>query len=108
MAEVLDPPMPWLSDEEINELCKPLTQPAAQVRYLRQVLKLTVTTKPNGRPVVIRSHAERVLSGMSASGASDEGGKPEVAPAGQPNRQALILRFKGAREHGAAKKKQPA
>lgn len=99
--------MIYLSDAEIAELCAPLTQPAAQVRHLR-ALGLTVTTKPNGRPVVIRSHAERVLSGLPPSGASSESEKQEATPAQQPNRKALILRFQGAREHGSAQKKQPA
>jgi len=98
---------PFLSDAEIAELCAPLTQAAAQVRHLRG-LGLTVSTKPNGRPVVIRSHAERVLSGMSASGASSAVEKPEVTPAQKPDRQALILRFQGARSHGSTQKKQPA
>lgn len=97
----------FLSDAEIDALCAPLKQPAAQVRHLR-ALGLTVSTKPNGRPVVIRSHAEKLLSGMSNSSASSEVSKPEVLPAQQPNRQALILRFKGAHAHGSAQKKQPA
>lgn len=99
--------MLYLTDAEISDLCAPLQQAAAQVRHLR-ALGLTVTTKPNGRPVVIRSHAEKLLSGMSASASSSAGDKPEVAPAQQPNRQALILRFKGAHAHGSAQKKQPA
>lgn len=52
----------YLSDNEVADLCTPLTQPAAQVRYLQQ-LGLQVAKKPNGRPVVVRSHAEAVLSG---------------------------------------------
>ena len=51
-----------LSDAEIADLCAPLSQPAAQVRYLR-TLGLTVSLKPNGRPVVIRGQAEAVLAG---------------------------------------------
>lgn len=97
----------YLTDAEIADLCTPLTQAAAQVRHLR-TLGLTVTTKPNGRPVVIRSHAATVLSGLPASGASPEGKKAEATPAQQPNKQALILRFQGAQSHGQAKKKQPA
>ncbi|MDP3579104.1 DUF4224 domain-containing protein [Methyloversatilis sp.] len=52
----------FLTDAEISRICEPLVQAAAQVRYLRE-LGLTVTTKPNGRPLVVRSHAEAVLSG---------------------------------------------
>lgn len=56
----------YLADTEIADLCAPLTQPAAQVRYLQQ-MGLQVQRKPNGRPVVVRSHAERVLSGLKHS-----------------------------------------
>lgn len=52
---------PFLSDAEIDELCAPLVMPAAQVRYLRNVLALHVQTKPNGRALVMRSEIERVL-----------------------------------------------
>ncbi len=55
----------YLTDNEIADLCKPLVQPAAQVRYLRQ-LGLHVEKKPNGRPVVVRAHAEAILSGRAA------------------------------------------
>ena len=86
---------PWLTDSEIADLCQGLTQPAAMVRYLRDVLGLEVRTKPNGRPLVIRSHAEAVLSGR----------KPEpgaAAPAVQgpspaPNRAALLQVIGGRR-----------
>jgi hypothetical protein len=97
----------WLSDEEVDQLCYPLTQPAAQVRFLRTHLKLTVTTKPNKRAVVVRSHAERVLSGNPAATTAGELSTP--APAQQPNRQALLLRFaKKGSTHGSASKKQSA
>ena len=59
--------MLYLSDAEIADLCTPLTQPAAQVRYLR-TLGLTVAVKPIGRAVVIRCHAEAVLSSGAALG----------------------------------------
>ena len=52
---------PFLSDAEIAELCKPLVMPAAQVRYLRNELRLHVNIKPNGRPIVMRSELERVM-----------------------------------------------
>lgn len=56
----------FLSDEEVARICEPLVQPAAQVRYLRR-LRLKVETKPNGRALVVRSHAEAVLSGLPAT-----------------------------------------
>lgn len=52
---------PWLTKDEIDDLCQPLTQPAAQIRFL-QSLGLTVKTKPNGTPLVIRSHFEQVMN----------------------------------------------
>lgn len=54
-------PAPWLTDEEVNDLCRPLVQPAAQRRFLAVELKLHVTSKKNGRPLVVRSELERVL-----------------------------------------------
>ncbi|MBK7017563.1 MAG: DUF4224 domain-containing protein [Sulfuritalea sp.] len=52
---------PWLTKDEIDDLCQPLTQAAAQIRFLRS-LGLTVKTKPNGTPLVIRSHFEQVMN----------------------------------------------
>lgn len=49
---------PDVSQEEINEICKPLKQHAAQIRYLRDVLKLQVEKRPDGSPLVWRSHLE--------------------------------------------------
>jgi hypothetical protein len=93
----------FLTDNEIAELCKPLVQPAAQVRYLRS-LKLQVTTKPNGRPVVVRSHAEAVLSGTRL--ASAEADKTISTGGRSTDRGALLELFKG--KHGSAPKAQPA
>ncbi len=56
-------PLPWYSDEEINDMCQGLTQDAAKVRFL-QKKGLTVTRKPCGRPLLMRDHAAKVLSGM--------------------------------------------
>lgn len=52
---------PHLTEEELADICKPLTIGAAQVRYLTR-LGLHVQRKPNGRPLVLRSHFETVLS----------------------------------------------
>ncbi len=103
-----NPLPPWLTDAEIDDLCKPLTQPAAQVRFLRQVLKLQVSTKPSGRALVIRSHAEAMLSGASPAPApAAAGNAPQPSP--QPNRAALVRRFsRGAPAHGKAAEEQPA
>ncbi len=53
---------PWLSDSEIDDLCTGLINNAAKIRYLR-TMGLTVHSRPNGRALVMRSHAEEVLSG---------------------------------------------
>jgi uncharacterized protein (DUF1499 family) len=57
----LDNIAPFLSDAEVYELCFPLRMPAAQVRFLRNRLRLHVSVKPNGRPIVMRSELERVI-----------------------------------------------
>lgn len=87
----------YLTDPEITDICAPLSRPSAQVRYLRS-LGLTVHLKPNGRPLVIRSHAEAVLGGTTP--------KRDDAPTEAPNESALILHFK-ARD-GKKAKLQPA
>ena len=95
----------YLSDAEITDLCAPLVQPAAQVRYLR-ALGLTVTLKPNGRPVVIRCCAEAVLSGRTAS--SIIGATENRESARQPSRADLITLLQRGRAHGSPKETQPA
>lgn len=80
---------PWLTDPEINDMCDGVEQDAARVRHLRR-MGLTVTTKPNGRPLVMRAHAERVLSGLADLPAAAN----EPKPTARPNRDALILNFR--------------
>lgn len=46
--------LPFLSDDEIDGICAGLNQSAAKVRYIRDVLKVPVERKPNGRPLVRR------------------------------------------------------
>lgn len=50
-----------LTDAEIDSICAGLVQNAAKVRCLRR-MGLTVRQKPNGKPLVNRTHAESVLS----------------------------------------------
>lgn len=57
--------LPWYTDSEVDDLCTGLVNNAAKVRHLKR-LGLTVCTKPNGRPLLIRAHAEAVLSGAAA------------------------------------------
>jgi hypothetical protein len=44
----------YYTDAEVDELCDGLVQDAAKIRYLRDVLKLRVNRKPNGRPLAWR------------------------------------------------------
>lgn len=79
---------PDLSDTEVDELCRGLEQNAAKARYLRR-LGLTVNTRPNGRPLVMRAHAEQVLAGQRPAPAANDASSPRPTP----NRAALIQLF---------------
>ncbi|SDI77422.1 hypothetical protein [Variovorax sp. OV700] len=59
----------FLRDEEIDGICEGLAtnSHAAKCKRLAS-LGLVVNRKPNGRPLVVRSHAEAVLSGRAALG----------------------------------------
>lgn len=46
---------PDLTDDEIAAICKPLTQPAAQIRYL-EALGVRAARRRDGRPLVSRAH----------------------------------------------------
>lgn len=81
---------PWLTDDEIADLCAPLTQPAAQARYLRG-LGLTVKLKPNGRPLVLRSNVEATLGGLPAP-TKGKHASPVRQPC-QPDAAALRLAY---------------
>lgn len=48
-----------LTDAEIDSICDGYVQNAAKVRFLR-AMGLTVRIKPNGRPLVNRSHYDAV------------------------------------------------
>lgn len=47
-----------LTDEEIASICRPLKQPAAQIRFLES-LHLRVDRRPDGTPLVRRSEWDR-------------------------------------------------
>lgn len=51
--------LPYLTDEEIDGICAGLKQPAAMVRFIRDILRVPVERKPNGRPLVRRVDWER-------------------------------------------------
>lgn len=79
-------PLPlWLTQLEINDLCYPLRQFNAQIRYLKQ-LGIDVRSKPSGAPLVMRS---KVDPAIPIAEASTTRCKP------QPNRAALIQLNKG-------------
>jgi hypothetical protein len=78
---------PDLTDTEVDELCSGLRQNAAKCRYL-EGLGLTVHTRPNGRPLVWRAHAEHVLSGHPAA---SQPTKDTPRTTAQPNRAGLVL-----------------
>lgn len=64
---------PWLSPDEIDDLCAPLKQHAAQIRFIRG-LGITVREKPNGAPLVMRAHFEEK---MNPAGKSRPREKPQ-------------------------------
>lgn len=88
---------PDLSDDEIARICDPLTQPAAQIRYLRK-LGLLVNKKPSGRPLVARAEYLRALVATPA-GASGHGDAPA-----QPDHAALAAIFKRGRNGAKAQR----
>lgn len=52
-----------LSDSEIDDVCSGLRQNAAKVRFLQR-MGLIVRRKPNGRPLVNRTHYNVVAVGQ--------------------------------------------
>lgn len=85
--------LPYLTDDEISEICAPLRMAGAQCRYLRDKLGFVVKTKPNGKPLVARGEFERVLVGRQ-----DE--QSTKSAASQPNRDKLLKLVNGGR-HGS-------
>ena len=49
---------PWLSADEIADLCRPLTQPAAQSRFLKDAFGIQAKRKPDGSLLVMRTQIE--------------------------------------------------
>lgn len=78
---------PWYTDQEIDDLCAGLVNNAAKCRHLR-AQGLTVTQKPNGRPLVMRAHAEAVLAGLKQVLEV-----PAAPMRNVPNKVALIAMF---------------
>ena len=70
---------PYLTDDEIAEICRPLKMPAAQRRHLVR-LGLLVKAKPNGHPLVARAEFERVMTGAPTLAAREETEDPATTP----------------------------
>jgi len=86
--------LPFLSDDEIAQICEPLVAPSAQRRYLER-LGLVVNRKPNGKPLVARAEFDRVLVGRAPEQAQNPG-------AGQGDTAALFQLFKGGKRGSQA------
>lgn len=50
---------PYLTDEELDGICRPLRHHAARIRYIKDVLKIPVQRRPDGSPLVKRLDWER-------------------------------------------------
>lgn len=83
--------LPWFTDSEIDDMCEGLEQDAAKVRHL-EAMGLFVRRKPNGRPLVMRAHAEAVLSGLNEREIEEQRNPTSPAPVGT-NRGALVQMF---------------
>lgn len=68
---------PYLTDQEIFEICRPRTQGAAQIRFLRS-LGLKVNRRADGTPLVWRHEVERRQEVPATAGAT-------VLASNQPN-----------------------
>jgi hypothetical protein len=57
--------LPYLTDDEVDDICAGLKQNAAKVRFL-QSLGLRVQRKPNGRPLVSRTQYDAMTGKTQA------------------------------------------
>lgn len=72
--------LPFLTDDEIAEICRPLKMPAAQRRHLAR-LGLLVKTKADGHPLVARAEFERVMTGAAPA----QPAAAQLEPGSTPN-----------------------
>ncbi|MDL5036796.1 hypothetical protein QRD40_10605 [Comamonas sp. Y6] len=64
----------YLSPQEIDDLCSPLTQRAAQKRFIEKVLGIPVAgRRPDGVPIVGRAAAEERLKQKEATATQSRG-----------------------------------
>lgn len=66
---------PYLTDEEIDEICAPLKIGAAKRKRLER-MGMLVKLKPNGRPLVARVEFDRVMTGGQVEASSSS--NPEI------------------------------
>jgi len=59
-----------LTDTEINGICDGYTQNYAKVRFLER-MGLVVRRKPNGKPLVNRSHYDAAMNNKASRSASE-------------------------------------
>lgn len=81
-------PLPYLTDVEILDIVKPLTQPSAIVRWFNNH-GFYVKKRPNGMPLIGRGHFE---SRMAASAANEPGGRDSQDI--MPDVEAFTARYK--------------
>lgn len=86
--------LPFLSDDEIAQICEPLIAPAAQRRFLAR-LGLVVNRKPNGKPLVARAEFDRVLVGRAPEAPAQNGRS-------RPNEAALLQLIQGGQRGAKA------
>ncbi len=89
---------PYLTDDEISDICRPLKLPAAQRRHLAR-LGMLVKTRPDGRPLVARSEFERVMSGAPPAAGRDQDETNEAETTG-PNVIGLENWARGRKRRG--------
>lgn len=81
MEANMNNPWPYLTEAEINEICSPLKNGAAQIRFLER-LGMIVKPKPSGKPLLARAEFDRVMTGDRAaapgSGANATSTSPNV------------------------------
>jgi hypothetical protein len=83
---------PYLTEEEIERLTRPLVQQAAIVKRLR-AMGFTVKVAPDGSPIISRANHDLVMGGIQARPAAND------APAGPD--EAALLRFPADRVKSA-------
>jgi len=96
--------LPFLSDTELRAIAEPLRQPAAIARWF-QHQGFEIRIKPNGMPLISRSHFEAVMCGMRASPSSASKALDENI--NSPNSAAFLQRFgKDVKHANGSKKKE--